>query len=182
MPVGPFIRRLADNDFRPEVRDKYMAAYYWMNWLIHTLGINIQHKLNTGWEVRIGEYLVDGYIPPLHPGEKAIALEFHGCYWHGHLCSVIKGIRDEKWRALRVLKYKKIKHTTALLEKGSSRRQNVGMRLSTELSSKPCNLRFHRYHASRIFSKAQRKNIILDGVVKGKLFGVVEVDIEVPQC
>ena len=24
MPVGPFVRRLANNDFRPELRDKYM--------------------------------------------------------------------------------------------------------------------------------------------------------------
>ena len=39
MPVGPFVRRLADNDFRPESRDKYMSTYYWMDWLAYAHGV-----------------------------------------------------------------------------------------------------------------------------------------------
>ncbi|WAR05865.1 hypothetical protein MAR_021234 [Mya arenaria] len=52
MPVGAFVRRLADNGFRPELRDKFMVAYYWMDWLEHTCNMKIQHKLNTGREVK----------------------------------------------------------------------------------------------------------------------------------
>ena len=88
MPVGPFVRRLANDSFRPEIRDKYMAAYYWMNWLIHIQGMDIRHKLNSGKEVRIGKYPVDGYVLASKPGEKPIVLQFQGCFWHGHLCFV----------------------------------------------------------------------------------------------
>lgn len=66
MPVGPFVRRKAENDFRPEVRDTYMSAYYWMDWLIRTKGVNIRHKLNHGNEVKIGKY----------PGEDTIMYRF----------------------------------------------------------------------------------------------------------
>jgi len=33
LPTGPVVRILANNDFRSELRDKYMSAYYWMDWL-----------------------------------------------------------------------------------------------------------------------------------------------------
>ena len=38
MPVGPFVRRLAHNDFCPELPYRYMSAYYWMDWLAHSYG------------------------------------------------------------------------------------------------------------------------------------------------
>ena len=63
MPVSSFIRRRFENDFRPDLRDKYMAAYYWMNWLMHTYQ-HIQHRLNSGREVRIEKYPVNGYATP----------------------------------------------------------------------------------------------------------------------
>ena len=121
MPVGPFVRRLAYTDFRPEIRDKYMAAYYWMNWLIHTYGINIQHKSNSGRrEVKIAQFPVDGYVPATSPGGKATVFHFHGCYWHGHLCSITKGIRYKTWKATRSQKFNKTRKTTAFLKKGPS--------------------------------------------------------------
>ena len=158
MPIGPFVRRLAENDFRPEVRDKYMAAYYWMDWLIHTLGINIQHKLNTGREVRIGKYLVDGYVPPLHLGEKATAFQFHGCYWHGHLYSVTKEIRDEKWRALRALKYKKTKQTTAFLKRDHHVVKMWECDFRQHCRQNPAIHDFIHTMRPGFFLKAQRKN------------------------
>ena len=99
MPVGPFVRRLTDNDFRPELRDKYMSAYYWMDWLAYAHGVDIQHKLNTGREIKVGKYPVDGFVAASKLGEKATVFQFHGCYWHGHLCDDTIDIRDEKWRA-----------------------------------------------------------------------------------
>ena len=121
MPVGPFVRRLAYTDFRPEIRDKYMAAYYWMDWLIHTYGINIQHKSNWGRrEVKIAQFPVDGYVPAISPGGKATVFQFHGCYWHGHLCSITKGIRYKTWKATRSQKFNKTRKTTAFLKKGPS--------------------------------------------------------------
>ena len=34
-PVGPFIRRQKYNQFKPQVRDKYMSMYYWMDWVAY---------------------------------------------------------------------------------------------------------------------------------------------------
>ncbi len=107
MPVGPFVRRLADNDFRPELRDKYMSAYYWMDWLAQTHGVTIQHQLNTGREVKVGKYPVDGFVPATQPEEKGTVFQFQGCYWHGHRCDVTRGIRNEQWLATRAQKYKR---------------------------------------------------------------------------
>ena len=94
-----------------------MTAYYWMHWLIQTHGLNIQHKFHSGREVKIAQYPVDGYVPPSSPGGNATVFQFHGCYWHGHLCSVTKGIRDEKWKATRSQKFNKTKQTTAFLKR-----------------------------------------------------------------
>jgi hypothetical protein len=35
--------------------------YDWMEYLNHTQGLHIRHKLNTGKEKKIGPYPVDGY-------------------------------------------------------------------------------------------------------------------------
>lgn len=62
MPVGRYIRRLHDEHFKPRdfARCSY-AMYDWMNWLNHSQGTCIQHKLNSGREFRVGPYLIDGY-------------------------------------------------------------------------------------------------------------------------
>ena len=114
-----FVRRLADNEFRPESRDKYMSAYYWMDWLAYVQGVDIQHKLNTGREVKVGKYPMDGFVPASKLGEKATVFQFHGCYWHGQLCDDTRGIRDEKWRATRASKYQRTQETTAYLKMSS---------------------------------------------------------------
>ena len=113
MPVGPFVRRLSDNDFRPELRDKYMSAYYWMDWLAQPHGIDIQHRLNTGREVTIGNYPVDGFVPATNPEGKGTVFQFQGCFWHGHLYDVTGGVRNAKWLATRAQKYQKTLATTA---------------------------------------------------------------------
>lgn len=59
---GPYIRRRADTGFREEVRDKYMSAYYWMEWITSESGKQIQHELNFGRKKRVGPFPVDGYF------------------------------------------------------------------------------------------------------------------------
>ncbi|MCG8047362.1 MAG: hypothetical protein N0E48_17320, partial [Candidatus Thiodiazotropha endolucinida] len=184
MPVGPFVRRLANNDFSPELRDKYMSAYYWMDWLAHTHNISIQHRLNTRQEVKVGKYPVDGYVMPIQPGDQATVFQFHGCYWHGHVCDVTRGIHDEKWHATRGQKFRKTQHITTYLKKEHrvivmwecQFRQYC--RQHPQIYDFIDNLRpgFFQSHRDKITEK-----YILEGVVHGALFGMVEVDIEVPQ-
>ena len=178
-----FVRRLADNEFRPELRDKYMSAYYWMDWPAYVHGVDIQHKLNTGREVKVGKYPVDGFVPASKLGEKATVFQFHGCYWHRHLCDDTRGIRDEKWRATRASKYQRTQETTAYLKK----EHNV-------IEMWECQFRQYCRQNSAIYNfidgkrpgffRNHKGNItedsILEGVLKGDLFGMVEVDIQVP--
>ena len=160
-----------------------MSAYYWMDWLAHSQGLDIQHRLKTGREVRVGKYLVDGFVPTTSPGQKATVLQFHGCYWHGHLCDVTRGIKDEQWLATRVQKFKQTQDTTAFL----NREHHV-------IEMLECEFRDYCHQHPQIYTfidtmrpgffQAHKGKItedkILEGVVKGDLFGMVEVDIEVP--
>ena len=184
MPVGPFARRRSENDCRPELRDKCMSAYYWMDWLAYTHGVDIQHKLNTGREVKVGKYPVDGFVPASKLREKATVFQFHGCYWHGHLCDETRGIRDAKWRPTRASKYQRTQETTAYLKNEHNviemweyqfrqyYRQNSAMYNFID-GRRPG---FFRNHKGKI-----KEDSILEGVLKGDLFGMVEVDIQVPE-
>lgn len=61
MPEGVFVRRRAENEFRPEHRDQYMQAFNWLNYLNDYEGAHILHQRNHGQEVRIGKYPIDGF-------------------------------------------------------------------------------------------------------------------------
>lgn len=61
MPEGVFVRRRAENEFKPEHRDQYMQAFNWLNYLNQYEGAEILHQRNNGQEVRIGTYPVDGF-------------------------------------------------------------------------------------------------------------------------
>ncbi|MCG7866661.1 MAG: hypothetical protein JAY74_09850, partial [Candidatus Thiodiazotropha taylori] len=184
MPVGPFVRRLAGNHFRPELRDKYMSAYYWMDWLAHNHEIAIQHRLNIGREVTIGKYPVDGFLPATDPEDKGTVFQFHGCFWHGHVCDVTRGIRDTTWLANRAQKYQKTQETTAYLKRDHhvvemwecEFRQYCRQhpQISDFIDARRPG--FFRDHKGKI-----TENIVLEGVINGELFGMVEVDIQVPE-
>lgn len=65
--------------YRPEEKQSIMA-YQWMSYMSHTTGIKIQHGRNYG-EKHASPYKIDGYYKNCD-GED-VALEFHGCFWHG---------------------------------------------------------------------------------------------------
>ena len=184
MPVGPFVRRLASNDFRPELRDKYMSAYYWMDWLAHSQEITIQHRLNTGREVTIGKYPVDGFVPATDPKVKATVFQFQGCFWHGHVCEVTRGIRDKKWLANRAQKYKKTRETTAYLKRDHQVVEIWECEFRQYCRQHPQIYDFIDARRPGFFREHKGKiteNTVLEGVVNGGLFGMVEVDIQVPE-
>ena len=65
--------------YRPEAKQSVMA-YQWLAYFAHTHDIHIQHGRNHG-EKQIGPYKIDGYYKTKQGID--IALEFHGCFWHG---------------------------------------------------------------------------------------------------
>ena len=63
MPEGMFVRRRAENQFKPEHRDRFMQAFNWLNYLTQYEGTHIIHQRNNGKEVKIGKYPDDGLSP-----------------------------------------------------------------------------------------------------------------------
>ena len=80
MPTGVFVRRYQHNNFRPEVSERYIDSYVWLDFLMKSNKIKILHKLNHQKEIRIGNYLVDGFC-----AKTKTVYEFNGCYYHHSL-------------------------------------------------------------------------------------------------
>ena len=53
MPTGVYIRRFEHNQFRPEVSEKYIDSYVWMDFLMKEQKIKILHKLNNSKEIEL---------------------------------------------------------------------------------------------------------------------------------
>ena len=94
MPTGVYVRRLSSTNFKPEVSEKYIDSYVWMDFLMKKEKIKILHKLNNQKEIRIGNYLLDGYSI-----QNKTVYEFHGCYFHYCTkdCPTVKKIKSHKW-------------------------------------------------------------------------------------
>ena len=176
MPTGPFVRRRLENNFQPQKRDRYMLMFHWMNYLNHTHGCQIQHKLNTGKEKKIGPYPVDGYDET-----SDTVYQFQGCYFHGHSCWLTKAIKDQKWLHSKTSKYKKTQNTTRFLRS----------RGHTVIEMWECDFRHMMQHDQTLKKYLERQTTttpqrkmteeeILREVIADRLFGMVEVDIRVP--
>ena len=137
---------------------------------------DIRHKLNTGKEKKIGPYPVDGY-----DANTNTVYQFHGCYWHGHECWMTKNVKDQKWRETRQCKYDKTVKTTTLIQ---AQRYKVAEKWECHFRNEiRTNDNLKTFCDSRKPPTPQRsvtENEILEGVASGRLFGMVECDIRVP--
>ena len=78
MPTGWYMRRRAENGFRPQQAQPYgQMAVQWLTWESVRTERSIRHQVN-GREKRIGKLPVDGWCAKTHT-----AYQFHGCYVHG---------------------------------------------------------------------------------------------------
>ena len=182
---GPSIRRCRrvrlfdvgwQTTLNPQKRDKYTLMYDWMDYLNHSQGLHIRHKLNTGKEKKIGPYPVDGYDTNTNT-----VYQFHGCYWHGHECWMTKNVKDQKWRETRQSKYDKTVKTTTLIQ---TQRYKVVEKWEYHFRNEiRRNDKLKTFCDSRKPPTPQRsvtENEILESVASGRLFGMVECDIRVP--
>ena len=94
MPTGVYLRRYPDNNFKPEISEKYIDSYVWMDYIMLKKNIRILHKLNNSKEIRKGNFLVDGYSP-----RSKTLYEIQGCYYHycQDDCPIVKKIRSPQW-------------------------------------------------------------------------------------
>ncbi len=93
MPVGPHIRwQIADVDrpdaFRAVTSHKYMACYYWLQYESDRRNCFIQHYLDTGYEINVGGYFLDGFSP-----DTNTAWEYMGCY--SNTCRCLPPTNDQ---------------------------------------------------------------------------------------
>ena len=78
MPTGWYMRRRAENGFRPQQAKLYgHMAVQWLTLESDRTGCSIRHQVN-GREKRIGKLPIDGWCAKTHT-----AYQFHGCYVHG---------------------------------------------------------------------------------------------------
>ena len=182
MPTGHYVRRRAENDFRPEKGDWFgQSAYEWLEWEAHQQGLDIKHKFN-GNEKRIGtrRLPVDGWCM-----QNNTIYQFHGCFWHGCECQVEKGVTKNAVNGKTRLELRdKTEKNTAYLKKLGYNVVEMWECQWAKLKEKSKELRafIARYHRKpidkkQIMSEDEVKNAIRDK----KLFGLVECDVEVPK-
>ncbi len=123
--------------------------------------LNILHGENR-MEVRVGNFLVDGYDP-----DTQTVYEFYGCYWHGHSCT--KNHDSVKWQQV--------------LDREAELRDHHGVTnivsiTSCEWESKP---EAKKQYRDPINTPTMTQEKILSDIMDDRIFGLVTVDIHVPE-
>ena len=179
MPAGSYIRRKAKTSFKPEKSSSYEKMFYWMDWLNLTKSCQILHLKNQGKEKRVGPYLVDGYDCSTNT-----VYQFQGCYFHGHSCHLTKHIHKEKEKKL----FKKRKERTSQIKSYIKQKGHKFCEIyeckfdQMNQINKPLKdfISCQKSSFTRRYPGKVSVNTILEGIKTDKLFGMVEVDIVVP--
>ena len=181
MPIGRFIVRRRENGFVMEKSVfKGEKAAQFIELLGHILGVKFQHLFN-GDEKKLGvqEISVDGY--GIKENETFV-VQFAGCYYHSHMCcktprgrhdDVVKDMKNRTETILNARYLRALGHRVFFIwecEFDQLLRENGEMKKFCEQVKL---LPDKRYMLSE-------KQIIKD-VKQGKIFGMVEVDIETPE-
>ena len=181
--TGFYVVRRKENNFIPVVSQQTsLSATEWLRYRAIVDGVEILHQYNYG-EISLGgkRIRVDGYVPTAR-----VVYQFHGCYWHGHTCQsnrlVLSTLKGQLW-----LK-KRCEHTLAV----SNYLRGLGYTL-VELYE--CQWVVLQKRAEVIHCKAQwmipkptthnsslTESEILNGVEKGRIFGMIQVDIHTPEA
>ena len=178
MPTGSYTRRMAENEFKP--KGSIRMAIEWLEWVAHKEGIYIRHQLNNT-EKRIGgrKLPVDGF----HVQTQTV-YQFHGCYWHGHDCSLNRGkeFNDKRKKPMAELLEETRANTEYIKSKGC---RVVEMWECEWRDMKKTNHELQRFIATEVRRlldqvKVMSPERILSEVRNERLFGCVEVDIRVP--
>ena len=167
MPTGSYMRRLAENDFKPKSSIK--MAIEWLKWVAHKEQIHIHHQLSNR-EKRIGDRKLP--VHGFHAPTQSL-YQFHSCYWHRHDCALNQG---------KEMNEKQNKPMVELLEE---------TRANTEYTKSKGYRLMERWELPRFIATEVRRTLnkvkimsaerILSEVQNERLFGCVEVDIRVPE-
>ena len=180
MPSGVFVRRYHQNNFKPEVSERYIDSYVWLDYLMKRDKVKILHKLNNQKEIRIGNFLVDGFC-----AKTKTVYEYNGCYYHycRYNCHIMKKITSKNWlKKLKQVQQKDERKKQFLISQGY---KYISIQECEYLSKiKPLCSKFYQKYLPVYYRKNKGSlttSKILRDVESNKLFGAVEVDIEVKQ-
>ena len=164
MPTGWYVRRREENGFRPQQTQPYgQMAIQWLTRESDRTGCTIRHQGN-GREKRVGKLLVDGWC-----AKTRTAYQFHGCYFHGcPKCYDHEETNTLNGKTMVTLLANTKKHTAYL-------RRHVKVVEMWE-----CTWKRERDPPPRQKWQMTQQQIIT-AVVDGRLFGMVECDLHVPE-
>jgi G:T-mismatch repair DNA endonuclease (very short patch repair protein) len=179
--TGFYVVRRCEDNFKPICSQRVSySATEWLRYRAYIDQVDILHQYNYG-EVCLGgkRIHVDGFVP-----ERKLVYQFHGCYWHGHVCHLTKSVL--KTEAGKTWVQKKAENTAqiTLYLKG------LGYTVIEEyecrwlvLKEQPSCYQFKKHWAVKKPETKQRlsERDILDGVQTGSIFGMIQVDIHTPE-
>ena len=177
LPVGPCVHYEIDPShpqgwLKPTLASKKFSQLQ-MNYCLKQEGM--KHKWNTGSEVKIGPFFIDGYWP-----EEQKITEVNGCYWHGcHRCQKHRTDQQRKRYQRTIERAQFIYDRTDM---------DVDMEWECEIDHNPVQdsgqPNMYRYCC---WKKAKNRKattinpkLLLKVVEEEIFFGMMEVDIEVP--
>ena len=179
--TGFYTVRRRENRFVSECSQRVSySALEWLRYRAHKDGVPMLHQYNYG-EVCLGgnQIPVDGYVP----GTKTV-YQFHGCYWHGHVCHLTKSVltteKGRKWIDERSEKTMQV--TLYLKGLGYTVIEQYECKwhvLKEESICQECRQHWvvNRPNTPRRLTQEE----ILIKVENGTLFGMVQVDIHTPE-
>ena len=180
LPIGDFVRRKDVNNFSPKVQTKYASAFDWLEWTSLKKGVTIKHKQNTGREKRIGPYLVDGF-----DSFNKTVYEYDGCYWHGHNCYLNSKTKSQKELEKEIERKKRTEIRKKFIEKcGYTVISKKECEYLKELKENPQLKQFVNERRPNFFRKnpgSVSTKALLKAILEDEIFGMFEVDIEVPE-
>ncbi|KAL8613898.1 hypothetical protein ACOMHN_032888 [Nucella lapillus] len=185
MPTEEPIRRRKENAFKAEKLDKYgQTARGWLEWIMYSRGIHLRHKHNHKEQALGKRWIqVDGW-----DAKTRTAYQFHGCLFHGHECHLTQNLTNNPVNG---------KSMQQLRQNTDNIRTYLGDTLKINLVEKwECEWKNEQEENAEIgrfldgkfppyVSPFDKQKItltsIFSAVTKGRLFGLVQCDLEVPE-
>ena len=148
--------------------------YDWMDWLNLSTNAGINHKMNSGKDMRVGPYLTDGYN-----SETLEIWEYMRCFFHGCKCMEWKEKAKQKER------YDKTMMKIAFMDsKGYTVHIIWECQFKKQLQENETLKQFVRKRSPtfyRKFPSSCTESDILAYIVNEDFFGMLEVDIRIPK-
>ena len=147
--------------------EMYSLMYDWMDFMIETKGVSIQHKMNMGKEKKVGPYPVDGF------DQKRNTISFM-VVTGTDISAGSPRVVNDKWHKCRKQKYEKTLETTRYLEfRGFTVIEVWECQFRNQIRSSSRLRDFIHDRSPETPQRPVSESEILAGVQSGHMFGMV---------